>query len=156
MRKRRAVSPIIAAILLIGLAVIAGAAIFVLVLPMLNPTAKASDITASMSNKADNGTNNQVTFTVTVKNTGLNSIDISVPTSGAVTIGTWAVTSYTANTGGTDLKASTFSLKSGQTADIVFVATGNGNPTGTPSIVVLVHLGSPINADNTFTFNGEF
>ena len=48
MSKKRAVSPVIASILLIGLAVLAGAAVVFIVLPLLNPTVTTDNMTVAI------------------------------------------------------------------------------------------------------------
>jgi len=64
-RKRRAVSPILAAILLIGLAVAAGAVLFLIVLPMIQSTGELKFSSVNFSDIDDNGTNDKVVFTLT-------------------------------------------------------------------------------------------
>ncbi|MFX0122869.1 MAG: archaellin/type IV pilin N-terminal domain-containing protein [Candidatus Hodarchaeota archaeon] len=64
-RKKRAVSPILAAILLIGLAVAAGAVLFVVVLPMIQSSGELKFGSVNFSDMDDNGTNDKVVFTLT-------------------------------------------------------------------------------------------
>ena len=78
-RKRRGVSPIIAAILLIGLAVLAGAAIYVVVLPMLSSNTTAGDVEGALSGTADTtSASGYATFTMTVSNKGLKDVIKSI------------------------------------------------------------------------------
>ncbi|MFX0049806.1 MAG: archaellin/type IV pilin N-terminal domain-containing protein [Candidatus Hodarchaeota archaeon] len=64
-RKRRAVSPILAAILLIGLAVAAGAVLFVIVLPMIQSSGEFSFSSVKFSDIDTDGNNDKVVFTLT-------------------------------------------------------------------------------------------
>ncbi|MFX0173030.1 MAG: archaellin/type IV pilin N-terminal domain-containing protein [Candidatus Hodarchaeota archaeon] len=65
MRKRKAVSPILAAILLIGLAVAAGAVLFVIVLPMIQSTGELGFSSIKFSDTDTSGVNDKVVFTLT-------------------------------------------------------------------------------------------
>jgi hypothetical protein len=67
-RKRRAVSPILAAILLIGLAVAAGAVLFVVVLPLIGGTADVEFVSAVADDRNNDGLLDQIT--VQVQNSG--------------------------------------------------------------------------------------
>ena len=126
MRKKRGVSPIIAAILLIGLAVLAGAAIFVIVLPMLQSGTNASQVTIGWSgtgNASVSGTT--YTFSVTVTNGGTAAINIklssvgynnqSVPT--FVSAGT-----ITATVGSTDAVTNSVQVPVGQSVTVLITA----------------------------------
>jgi len=66
-RRRRAVSPILAAILLIGLAVAAGAVLFLIVLPMIQSSGELSfgSVTFSDTDSPADGDNDKVVFTLT-------------------------------------------------------------------------------------------
>ena len=64
-RKRRAVSPILAAILLIGLAVAAGAVLFVVVLPMIQSSGELSFGSVKFSDTGTDLKNDKVVFTLT-------------------------------------------------------------------------------------------
>lgn len=64
-RKRRAVSPVIAAILLIGLAVAAGAALFLIVLPMIQSSGELSFGSVKFSDTNNTDVNDKVVFTLT-------------------------------------------------------------------------------------------
>jgi len=68
MRRTKAVSPVVAAILLIGLVVVAGAAIAFIVLPMLNPPFDASKIAYGAVEKTDASGIREVTFKITITN----------------------------------------------------------------------------------------
>jgi len=63
-RKRRAVSPILAAILLIGLAVAAGAVLFVVVLPMISGTADVRFVSAVAADRNNDGLLDQITVQI--------------------------------------------------------------------------------------------
>ncbi len=65
--KRRAVSPILAAILLIGLAVAAGATLFVVVLPMITSSGELKFGDVTLSDIDTNGSNDKLVFTLTNK-----------------------------------------------------------------------------------------
>ena len=66
---KKAVSPVVAAILLIGLVVVAGAAVAFIVLPMLNPSFTASNITFRNPNvSVTTGDYNNVTMTILFTN----------------------------------------------------------------------------------------
>jgi len=65
LRKKRAVSPILAAILLIGLAVAAGAVLFIVVLPLIESPGEFYFSSVKFSDVDDNGTNDKVVFTLT-------------------------------------------------------------------------------------------
>ncbi|MHA1228586.1 MAG: archaellin/type IV pilin N-terminal domain-containing protein, partial [Candidatus Hodarchaeales archaeon] len=67
-RRRRAVSPILAAILLIGLAVAAGAVLFVVVLPLISGTADVQFVSAVAADRNSDGLIDQIT--VQVQNKG--------------------------------------------------------------------------------------
>ncbi len=64
--KRRAVSPILAAILLIGLAIAAGALLFVVVLPMITSSGELKFGTTTFSDiEGDDSKNDKLVFTLT-------------------------------------------------------------------------------------------
>ena len=63
--RRRAVSPILAAILLIGLAVSAGAVLFVVVLPMIQSSGELKFGSVNLTDVDTDGTNDKVVFTLT-------------------------------------------------------------------------------------------
>ncbi|MFX1505161.1 MAG: archaellin/type IV pilin N-terminal domain-containing protein [Promethearchaeota archaeon] len=65
LRKKRAVSPILAAILLIGLAVAAGAVLFVIVLPMIESSGELKFSSVKFSDIDENGTHDKLVFTLT-------------------------------------------------------------------------------------------
>jgi hypothetical protein len=82
-RKRRAVSPILAAILLIGLAVAAGAVLFVIVLPMIQSTGELHFSSINFSDFDENGINDKVVFTLTneeSKTVSITAIEIQADT----------------------------------------------------------------------------
>ncbi len=85
-RKRRAVSPILAAILLIGLAVAAGAVLFVVVLPMIGGTAKVEFVSAVGADRNSDGLIDQIT--VSVQNTGSEADTFS---EGTISFTGWSV-----------------------------------------------------------------
>ncbi len=64
-RRKRAVSPILAAILLIGLAVAAGAVLFVVVLPMITSSGELYFGETTLSDIDTNGLNDKLVFTLT-------------------------------------------------------------------------------------------
>jgi flagellin-like protein len=64
-RRRKAVSPILAAILLIGLAVAAGAVLFVVVLPMIESSGELKFGNTTFSDFDDDGSNDKLVFTLT-------------------------------------------------------------------------------------------
>lgn len=77
--KRRAVSPILAAILLIGLAVAAGAVLFVVVLPMITSSGELKFGTTTFSDIDTDGSNDKLVFTLTnelAKSVSITSITI--------------------------------------------------------------------------------
>lgn len=82
-RKRRAVSPILAAILLIGLAVAAGAVLFIIVLPMIQSSGELSfgSVKFSDTDSPADGDNDKVVFTLTnelSKSVSITNITINV------------------------------------------------------------------------------
>ncbi len=85
-RKRRAVSPILAAILLIGLAVAAGAVLFVVVLPMIGGTAKVEFVSAVAADRNSDGLIDQIT--VSVQNSGSDADTFS---EGIISLTGWSV-----------------------------------------------------------------
>ncbi|MHA2131809.1 MAG: archaellin/type IV pilin N-terminal domain-containing protein, partial [Promethearchaeota archaeon] len=64
-RRRRAVSPILAAILLIGLAVAAGAVLFVVVLPMIQSSGELKFGTTTFSDVDADGSKDKLVLTLT-------------------------------------------------------------------------------------------
>ena len=64
-RRRRAVSPILAAILLIGLAVAAGAVLFVVVLPMIQSSGELKFGETTLSDIDADNLNDKIVFTLT-------------------------------------------------------------------------------------------
>lgn len=79
-KKRRAVSPILAAILLIALAVAAGAAVFLIVLPMIQSPGELEfgDITFSDTDSPTNGLYDKVVFDLS--NEGLDDVVVTAIT----------------------------------------------------------------------------
>ena len=76
-KKQKAVSPIIAAILLIGLTVLAGALVYTVVLPLLNPPPKAN-LTVSFKSAYDYNNDGQIdAILVTVYNNNFDSIQLT-------------------------------------------------------------------------------
>ncbi|MHA2296956.1 MAG: archaellin/type IV pilin N-terminal domain-containing protein [Candidatus Hodarchaeales archaeon] len=68
--KKKAVSPVVAAILLIGLVVVAGAAIMFIVLPMLNPAPNIENVEATVTKVMNfDDVTNTTTFEITITNT---------------------------------------------------------------------------------------
>ena len=85
-RKKRAVSPILAAILLIGLAVAAGAVLFVVVLPMIGGTAKVDFVDAVAADRNSDGLIDQIT--VSVQNSGS---EADIFSEGVISFTGWSV-----------------------------------------------------------------
>lgn len=85
--KRRAVSPVLAAILLIGLAVAAAAVLFVVVLPMIGGTAKVGFVSAVAADRNNDGMLDQIT--VKVSNSGAATDSFS---DGTITFTGWSTT----------------------------------------------------------------
>jgi len=85
--KRRAVSPVLAAILLIGLAVAAAAVLFVVVLPMIGGTAKVGFVSAVAADRNSDGLLDQIT--VQVSNSGAAADTFS---DGTMSISGWSTT----------------------------------------------------------------
>ena len=87
-RRRRAVSPILAAILLIGLAVAAGAVLFVVVLPMISSSGELKFGDIALSDLDTDGTNDKIVFTITnelAETAAITSITLLGDTSTAIT-----------------------------------------------------------------------
>ncbi|MFW9914489.1 MAG: archaellin/type IV pilin N-terminal domain-containing protein [Candidatus Thorarchaeota archaeon] len=70
--RKQAVSPVVAAILLIGLTVAAGAIVYFIVLPMLSSTTEADDIAIVFD-----GNQTSVDFKFRVKNEGATDVTVS-------------------------------------------------------------------------------
>lgn len=83
--KRRAVSPVLAAILLIGLAVAAAAVLFVVVLPMIGGTAKVEFVSAVAADRNSDGLLDQIT--VKVSNAGAAADEFS---DGIMSVSGWS------------------------------------------------------------------
>lgn len=148
-RKKRGVSPIIAAILLIGLAVLAGAAIYVVVLPMLSPSTSSSDISATMSGTVDTtSVSGQATFTVSFANKGLKDVNVNIT---SVTM-PYTFTSMKVNSGGSDITTTGVVVQAGKTVDVTITLTGGtvSVPSGS-TITINTQLGTPVNAAKTFS-----
>lgn len=84
-QKRRAVSPILAAILLIGLAVTAGAIIIVFVLPMLEGASNVEFVEAEADDRNLDGLLDKITVTVSNKGTLVDTLAEGTLTSGGIT-----------------------------------------------------------------------
>lgn len=140
MRKKRGVSPIIAAILLIGLAVLAGAAIFAVVLPMLQSGTTTSDITVNWSGSGNaTNTGTKVTFTVTVANAGTAAITGKVSATGVVAGGVTS-TAVVLKVGSADVSTNGFDVGSGKTVTLTIEADVPSATSG--DIVVNFDFGS--------------
>ena len=85
--KRRAVSPVLAAILLIGLAVAAAAVLFAVVLPMIGGTTKVGFVSAVAADRNNDGMLDQIT--VKVSNSGAAEDEFS---DGTITFTGWSAT----------------------------------------------------------------
>lgn len=85
--KRRAVSPVLAAILLIGLAVAAAAVLFVVVLPMIGGTAKVGFVSAVAADRNSDGLLDQIT--VQVSNSGVAADSFA---DGTISLTGWSTT----------------------------------------------------------------
>lgn len=81
--RKRAVSPVVAAILLIGLTVAAGAVVFFIVLPMLSSTTEADDISITFD-----GNQTSTAFKFRIKNEGSTDVTIDSITMTGETPGT--------------------------------------------------------------------
>lgn len=79
-RKKRAVSPVVAAILLIGLTVAAGAIVYFIVLPMLSTETGADDVEVTWNENATN-----TALKVYIKNSGSSDIEIQSVTTNDTT-----------------------------------------------------------------------
>ncbi len=96
-RRRRAVSPILAAILLIGLAVAAGAVLFVVVLPMIQSSGELKFGKTTLSDIDTDGFNDKLTFTLT--NELADTVAVTnVTLEGRTGSGAWAVFTNDDNT----------------------------------------------------------
>ena len=149
-RKRRGVSPIIATILLIGLAVLAGAAIYLVVMPMLNPTTGAP--AAAMSSTVDtNTTPGYAVFTVTFSNKGLKDVTVTITN---VALAGWTQPTpavITVSSGGSDVTTSGFSVLSGQTISVIITVSGSGSVASGAAITINAQIGAPVNAAQTYS-----
>ncbi|MFX0209255.1 MAG: archaellin/type IV pilin N-terminal domain-containing protein [Candidatus Hodarchaeota archaeon] len=99
-RKRRAVSPILAAILLIGLAVAAGAVLFVIVLPMIQSSGELSFGDVTFSDTDADGANDKVVFTLTnelTKTVSITNITITIVGGNVITNDTHTSTTFPFN-----------------------------------------------------------
>ncbi|MHA2101654.1 MAG: archaellin/type IV pilin N-terminal domain-containing protein, partial [Candidatus Kariarchaeaceae archaeon] len=85
-KHHRGVSPVIAAILLIGLAVLAGAAVFFIVLPLLSGSADISYSSISATDANEDGKVDTIKLSFT--NSGIVAADVSVATG----LAGWSVT----------------------------------------------------------------
>ncbi|MFW9994437.1 MAG: archaellin/type IV pilin N-terminal domain-containing protein [Candidatus Odinarchaeota archaeon] len=75
--KKKAVSPVVAAILLIGLVVVAGAAIAFIVLPMLSSTPAIDKVKPSVSKNVTYVTaSNKTTFEIAIKNENTGKVNL--------------------------------------------------------------------------------
>ncbi|MHA2232073.1 MAG: archaellin/type IV pilin N-terminal domain-containing protein, partial [Candidatus Hodarchaeales archaeon] len=83
--KKRAVSPVVAAILLIGLTVAAGAIVYFIVLPMLSGETSADDIEVSWNENAT-----ATALKVYIKNEGSSDVEISAVTTNSTQTATFA------------------------------------------------------------------
>jgi FlaG/FlaF family flagellin (archaellin) len=93
-RRRRAVSPILAAILLIGLAVAAGAVLFVVVLPMIQSSGELKFGTTTFSDVDADGSKDKLVLTLT--NELAESVAItSITIEGKAAAGSWPGTTIT-------------------------------------------------------------
>ncbi|MHA1993160.1 MAG: archaellin/type IV pilin N-terminal domain-containing protein [Candidatus Hodarchaeales archaeon] len=96
-RRRRAVSPILAAILLIGLAVAAGAVLFVVVLPMIQSSGELYYGETTLSDIDTDGFNDKLVFTLTNElSDGLQVTNIVLQ--GRTGTGTWTTFATEDNT----------------------------------------------------------
>ncbi len=96
-RRRRAVSPILAAILLIGLAVAAGAVLFVVVLPMISSSGELYFGKTTLSDIDTDGLNDKLVFTLTNEQSdGLQVTNIVLQ--GRTGTGTWTTFANEDNT----------------------------------------------------------
>jgi flagellin-like protein len=96
--RKRAVSPVVAAILLIGLTVAAGAIVYFIVLPMLSSTTEADDITITFD-----GNQTNVDFKFRVKNEGATDVTVE------------SITMNGENNAATTFLPSTGKVKAGET-----------------------------------------
>jgi len=158
-RKKRGVSPIIAAILLIGLAVLAGAAIYLVVIPMLTPTTSSSQVTATMSGTVDTTSNQStsttpgaVSFTLTFGNKGLKEVNVTITGVTIAGLTQPGSNSIAVTSGGSDVTTSGFIVQSGQTTDVTITVFGSGTVSSGAAIKVNTQLGNPVNAAKPFSF----
>ena len=159
MKKKRAVSPIIAAILLIGLAVLAGAAIFTVVLPMLQSGTDSSQVkvdwSGSSTTVANRVNSTTISFSITVTNSGnaaftvkLSSVQVSNSTlSSALST---VPNGLKASTGSANVVTDGVNVPVGQTVTISVTARYASDIGGTASIVVGLDAGSVGTVSHTF------
>ncbi len=132
--RKRAVSPVVAAILLIGLTVAAGAIVYFIVLPMLSSTTGADDVSITFD-----GNQTSTAFKFRIKNEGASDVTLS-----SVTIATSADSSVTV----TITTPSTGKIKAGETES--FTLTTSALLTDTSQI-----WDFSVTGDDDFDKNGE-
>ncbi|MFQ5981023.1 MAG: archaellin/type IV pilin N-terminal domain-containing protein [Candidatus Heimdallarchaeota archaeon] len=116
--KKRAVSPVVAAILLIGLTVAAGAIVYFIVLPMLSGDTTADDIEITWN---ENGTS--TVLKMYVKNEGSSDVEISAVTTNSSQTATFSpakIKSGTTETISVTLSAPWGTLADGEGCELTF------------------------------------
>ena len=142
---------------MIGLAVLAGAAIFGVVLPMLNAGTKTTDVTVAWSGSgvaSQDATAKTITFTVTVTNGGLADITGTVAATGVVVdpSGTPKTsTSVSLKVGSTDVTTNGFYVAAGKQISVIITATFAALPSTGLDVKVSFDYGSVGSASATFT-----
>jgi hypothetical protein len=164
----RAVSPVIAAILLIGLAVLAGAAVFFIVIPLLTPTTTQANITMSaleISGSVSSGKDNVTLsyFKFSISNAGGAAVTVSIVSIAFTnaTDSTDALTTFSASiVNGATLSGSPPAVTVGAGSGVNVQVSGTILQTtgeklgGTMWMKIIVNLGSPINVNSvTYEFN---
>ena len=169
-RKKRAVSPIIAAIILIALAVFAGAAVYIIVLPLLNPTTTTANITVVegtdpaqvgvlANSSACTSCSKTITFSILVtssgtKNTNFNVSSIALLNPSNNNIGNYSGSQLTIKTGssGAIVTGATPLSAGGQaTLTISFTTSSLTWSTGKYQLSVDLSFGSPISSSQSYT-----
>ena len=171
-RKKRAVSPIIAAIILIALAVFAGAAVYIIVLPLLNPTTTTANITVVegtdpaqvgvlANSSACTSCSKTITFSILVtssgtKNTNFNvsSVSLSNSTKDFVSYSGSQLTIKTGSSGAVVTGATPLNAGQGVTLTISFTTSSLTWSTGKYQLSVDLSFGSPLSSSKYYTASG--
>ncbi|MHA2363837.1 MAG: archaellin/type IV pilin N-terminal domain-containing protein [Candidatus Hodarchaeales archaeon] len=159
-RRARAVSPVIAAILLIGLAVLAGAAVAFIVLPMLSSTTGPEDMNVELSGTSitvndtitDTANSYKLTFKITVSNKGTADTTITgiQYIIGTVTQPTKTATGVTFKAGS---KTAPITIKAGsaETIDMTIDFSTGGFPASlSDDLTLYISYGDPVNSEETY------